>query len=151
SHPEIRQAIVDVRDDADGDRRIVGWYVRTQGEDLPQTSLRDHLRRKLPDYMIPTLFVGVPALPLTPNGKVDRKALTEPTRESAPAERYDAPRTDWERTLVRLWEQVLRVQRVGIHDNFFEVGGHSLKAADFIVRLQKETGVQLNLVDIFHH
>jgi amino acid adenylation domain-containing protein len=150
SHPEIRQAVVDARDDTDGDRRVVGWYVSIHGRELPPAALRDHLRRKLPDFMIPASFVGVPALPLIPNGKVDRNALTEPMRDRAPLG-YATPRTEWEHTLVRLWKQVLKVPKVGIHDNFFELGGHSLKATDFIARLHKETGVQLNLVDIFRN
>jgi hypothetical protein len=99
--------------------------------------------------MIPALFVRVGVLPTTPNGKVDLKALTEPDR--IPTGAYEAPRTGWEITLAGLWLDILSVPRIGRHDNFFELGGHSLKATAFIARLQQESGLRLELVDVFRH
>jgi amino acid adenylation domain-containing protein len=149
THAEIGQAAVDVRSDAAGDRRLIAWYVASHGRDVPAAVLRGHLRRQLADYMIPALFVRVGALPTTPNGKVDLKALAEPDR--VPTGVYEAPRTAWEATLARLWLDILSVPRIGRHDNFFELGGHSLKATAFIARLQQETGLRLELVDVFRH
>jgi amino acid adenylation domain-containing protein len=151
AHPDIQHAVVDAREDAAGDKRLIGWYVSSHGRELPAAALREYLQRKLADYMIPALFVRVAALPMTPNGKVDRKVLTEPDQAYSRTAAYEAPRTKWEETLARLWQDVLNISSVGIHDNFFELGGHSLKATAFIARLQTETGVHLNLVDVFRY
>jgi hypothetical protein len=134
-----------------GDKRLIAWYIPLHGQPLPAAELRDHLKRTLPDYMIPALFVVTATLPATPNGKVDRKALREPDQEQDRTTAYVAPRTEWEQTLVRLWQEVLNVPRIGIHDNFFALGGHSLKATAFLARLQRETGVRLGLVDVFRY
>jgi amino acid adenylation domain-containing protein len=151
THPAIRQAVVDARAAAPGDRRLIAWYVGVRGKDAPAEALRNHLRRKLPNYMIPALFIAVAALPRTANGKVDRKALSENGPECNAVSTYEAPRSDWEQTLADLWQSVLNSPKVGIHDNFFELGGHSLKAAALIARLQRETGVRFELVDIFRY
>ena len=151
THPGIGHVVVDAREDAAGDKRLIAWYVPLHGRPLPAAELRDHLKRKLPDYMIPALFVATATLPTTPNGKVDRKALREPDQDQDRTAAYVAPRTEWEQTLVRLWQEILNVPRLGIHDNFFERGGHSLKATAFLARLQRETGVRLGLVDVFRY
>jgi hypothetical protein len=149
THAHVGQAVVDARTDAGGEKRLVAWYVPLDHQAVTTAELRDHLRRKLPDYMIPALFVAEARLPMTANGKVDRKALREPGQRQDRAASYVAPRTGWETTLVRLWQEILRVPRVGIEDNFFELGGHSLKATAFLARLQRETGARLGLVDMF--
>ena len=101
--------------------------------------------------MIPAFFMAVAALPMTPNGKVDRKALIAPGQQRSRSVRFEAPQTQWQQTLVGLWQEVLNIPKIGIHDNFFELGGHSLKATAFLARLQRETGVRLELVDVFRH
>jgi acyl-coenzyme A synthetase/AMP-(fatty) acid ligase/acyl carrier protein len=151
AHPDIRQAVVDARDDGAGGKCMIAWYVSSDGQELSPAALRDHLKRKLPDYMVPTRFVGVTTLPMTPNGKVDRKALAEPDQARGRGAAEEMPRTKWEQRLARLWEEVLNIPRVGLHDDFFELGGHSLKATAFIARLQRETGVHLSLVDVFRY
>jgi hypothetical protein len=151
THPDVQQAIADARVSRTGDKRLIVWYVSSHSRELSPVGLREHLKLKLPDYMIPALFVAVSALPMTPNGKVDRKALAEPDQGYSQAAAYQEPQTEWEQTLAHLWEQVLNVSRIGIHDDFFELGGQSLKATAFIARLQRETGVHLTLVDIFRH
>ena len=112
--------------------------------------LRRHLEQKLPSYMMPSAFVALESLPLTPNGKVDRKALPapEPAR-AASCEPFAAPRTPTERELTRIWAQVLRIEQVGIHDNFFDLGGHSLLATQLISRINGTFPVKLPLRRIF--
>jgi amino acid adenylation domain-containing protein/thioester reductase-like protein len=112
--------------------------------------LRTFLARRLPDYMIPSCFVPMERLPLTPNGKVDRRALPDP--ESSGADRlYEAPRTEVEATLAKLFGSILGVERVGIADDFFALGGHSLKATLLVSRIHKELGVACPLREVFEH
>ena len=143
-HPQVRQAVVDLRGD-----RLIAWYVSVCDEPAGVAELRAHLRSRLPDYMMPSAFVAVPALPLTVNGKVDRSILPEPDQEPERNTRDQQPRTEWERRLSRHWCEVLKVPRVGRQDNFFELGGHSLRAAALIAGLSREFGIRLDLVDVF--
>jgi amino acid adenylation domain-containing protein len=151
SHPDVAIAVVDARDDHEGDKRLVAWYVSSSGEDLPVSGLREYLKTQLPDYMLPSRYVRLPALPLTGSGKVDRNALTEPDQESGWASAFEPPRTECEITIARMWGKTLGVARVGANDNFFDLGGHSLKAAAFVAQLQKETAIRIDLVDVFRH
>jgi acyl carrier protein len=114
---------------------------------IPQ--LRDHLKDRLPDYMVPSAWIALRQLPLTPNGKLDRRAL--PVPESRPEEmgEYIAPRTELERTLADIWAQLLRVDQVGVQDNFFELGGHSLLATRIITRISDVLDVDLPLRTLF--
>ena len=143
AHPAIRQAVVDPRAAAAGDTRLIAWYVGRDDADIPANDLRQHLKRMLPDTMIPAQFVAVTALPMTPNGKVDRKALIEPGHERSASLPYEAPRTDWEATLVRLWQDVLKIPRIGIHDHFFEMGGDSIRAIQMVSRAN-QAGLRLS-------
>jgi amino acid adenylation domain-containing protein len=114
------------------------------------TELRDFLRRKLPDHMIPSTFVVLDSLPLTPNGKVDRLALPAPdqTRPNVATE-FVAPRTALERRIVSVWQELLGIEKVGIYDNFFDLGGHSLLIVRMHGRLTEELGADLSLIDLF--
>ncbi len=148
SHPDVAQAVALVREDAPGDKRLVGYVAAPESLDL--AALRTHLKQRLPEYMVPSALVRLDALPLTANAKVDRKALPAPDAvQATPAESFVAPRTPAEEQLAALWTQVLRVQRVGIHDNFFELGGHSLLATQVISRLRAAFGVELPLRALF--
>ncbi|TDX61138.1 amino acid adenylation domain-containing protein [Methylosinus sp. sav-2] len=131
----VREAVVLARADASGDRRLVA-YLTGEGE-LDIGALKTALRRELPDYMIPRLFVRLEALPLTANGKLDRKALPDPDPDAQPRHDYVAPRTPTEETLCRVFADVLGIERVGVEDNFFELGGHSLKAVRVIDQLRR--------------
>ncbi|HEU0080160.1 MAG TPA: amino acid adenylation domain-containing protein, partial [Longimicrobiaceae bacterium] len=119
-HPAVRDCVVLAREDAPGERRLAAYVVGGADAD----ALRAHLRQSLPDYMVPAAFVPLEALPLTPNGKLDRKALPAP--EPAAEERYVAPRTPVEEVLAGIWAEVLRLERVGVNDDFFRSGGQSL-------------------------
>ncbi|HSK77697.1 MAG TPA: amino acid adenylation domain-containing protein, partial [Thermoanaerobaculia bacterium] len=153
-HPGVRRAVVAVREPASGERRLVAWVVPDgEGEAPPAEELRAYLRDRLPEYMVPGLFVTLSELPLTPNGKVDRKALPDPdpgrpaVAEETP---YVAPRNEAERILADLWAQVLRVPKVGIHDNFFSLGGDSILIIRVVVRSRK-AGLRFAPAQLFQH
>jgi amino acid adenylation domain-containing protein len=147
SHGGVEQAVVVAREDAPGEKRLVG-YVVGAGDVAPEPSeLRGHLKQSLPDYMVPAAFVVLDALPLTPNGKVDRKALPAP--EGRPEiGAYVAPRTPTEEALASIWCEVLKLDRVGIDDNFFELGGHSLLAMRLLDRM-RQAGLHAVVRDLF--
>ncbi|ASU58195.1 non-ribosomal peptide synthetase [Nocardiopsis dassonvillei] len=156
-HPGVREAVVLARERGSGDTRLVA-YVTADGAAAARASaptaadLTAHLRRRLPEHMVPSAFEVLEALPLTPNGKVDRAALPEP-RSDRPesAVRYTAPRRGLESALARTWCDLLGVDRVGADDNFFDLGGHSLLMAELKDRLAEEQGHRVTMVDLFRH
>ncbi len=154
--PGVREAVVVVREDVPGDRRLVAYVVADAQVDAPVETLRRSLRERLPDAMMPSAFVTLAALPLTSNGKVDRKALLSPGAaagqqgfEESHLESYVAPRTPVEEVLAGIWAEVLGRERVGVADSFFGLGGHSLLATRVTSRLRKAFGVELPLRDLF--
>ena len=141
--PHVREAVVLARDVA-GEKRLVAYFAG----DAAIETVRGALLQTLPDYMVPAHFVKLPKLPLTANGKVDRKALPAPDmehRESA----YVAPRNDAERQLASIWAEVLKLERIGAHDNFFALGGHSLLATQVVSRLRAQAGIDAPLRLLF--
>jgi amino acid adenylation domain-containing protein len=151
AHPKIAEAVVQVREEADGDRRLVAYVVPKVGPaSLSLRELRRDLAGKLPEHMLPAAFVPLEALPRTPNGKLDRKALPAPGPSRLRAEgTYVAPVTPDEKKLARLWARVLGVEAVGLNDNFFEAGGHSLLATQLVSRLRAAFRVELPLRALF--
>ncbi len=138
AHPRVNEAVVVLRT-IRGDARLIAYYTSPEGEQDPAT-LREYLKRQLPEYMIPMAFVHVDAIPLTPNGKVDRKALPDPEKalsRSIVQKTYVAPRNATEETLAELWQEILGLERVGVHDDFFELGGHSLLVTQLASRIEK--------------
>ena len=149
-HPQVREAVVLLREDHPGDQHLVAYVVSREEEAPEPGRLRDFLRDKLPEYMVPSAFVMLPRLPLTTNGKVDRRALPPPDRNRPELDQtYVAPRTPVEELLAALWAEALGVERVGIHDNFFARGGHSLLATRVLSRVQQACGVELPLRALF--
>ena len=145
-HPAVTETVVLAREDKQGNKRLVAYIVRYQGSTISTSELRNFLRQKLPDYMIPSAFVMLDSLPLTPNGKIDRKALPEPDSERPDLEdSYIAPRSPIEKVLAGIWCEVLGLNQVGVHDNFFELGGHSLLATQVISRLRNVFEVEIPL------
>jgi hypothetical protein len=148
AHGSIRDCVVVAQDDETG-KRIVAYLVwAPDEEEKSNTELRQYLKERLPEYMVPAVFVGLEQLPLTTSGKVDRKALPAPSITS-PAESYAGPRSEIESLLVGIWSEVLKVSTIGIHDNFFELGGHSLLATQVISRLHEVLGLNLQVRQIF--
>ncbi|KOY00806.1 non-ribosomal peptide synthetase [Pseudomonas nunensis] len=134
-HESVKDAVVLVREDVPGEKRLVAYFTGNGTADLD--SLRTHLQSALPDYMVPAAYVQLDYLPLTANGKLDRKALPVPDLASIVTRGYEAPQGEIEITLARLWAQVLNVERVGRHDHFFELGGHSLLAVNLIEQMRQ--------------
>ncbi|HET7233763.1 MAG TPA: amino acid adenylation domain-containing protein [Longimicrobium sp.] len=151
AHPSIADAVAIVREDVEGDRRLVAYLVAQTGEEVPPAAvLRAHLKERLPEYMVPSAFVPLDALPLTPNGKVDRRALPAPdTSGAADAHAYVAPRTETEERLAGIFADVLGVERVGVHDDFFVAGGHSLLVVRAVTRVRASFGVELPIRAMF--
>jgi amino acid adenylation domain-containing protein len=148
-HPAVRAAAVIAREDAPGDMRLVA-YVVLAGMPLDDGELRRFLEQRLPEYMVPSAIVVLESLPLLPNGKLDRRALPAPDRmEPKAREDYVAPRTPLEEMLAGIWATVLRLERVGVRDNFFAIGGHSLLATQVVSRLRATIGVELPLRALF--
>jgi len=153
-HPAVASAAVVAREDVagdeqPGDRRLVAYVVAGDGEAEPG-ELRDFLKKTLPEYMVPALFVRLDALPLNANGKVDRRALPAPGGERpAPEASFVAPRDAVEEVLAGIWSEALGLDRVGVEDDFFELGGHSLLATQLISRIRKAFRVELPLAALF--
>ncbi len=149
-HPQVREAAVTARQDAFGNLRLVGYFVPKPGEKPEVESFRRVMERNLPDYMVPAVFVSLTALPLTHNGKIDRRALPEPEGIRPEMEQsYLPPSTVLEKDLSEIWCRVLGLDRVGIYDNFFALGGNSLLATQVISRVNKVLRVDLTLRSFF--
>ena len=150
THPDVREAAVAIRADRPGEKRIVAYFVPRAERAPSPHALRSHLAAKLPEYMIPSVFVPLEVLPLTPSGKVDRRHLPAPGEGRPQLEKeYVGPENDAERQLVRIWERALRVEPVGVTDNFFELGGHSLLAVRLFAQIEKTFGARIPLATIF--
>ncbi|HYG65747.1 MAG TPA: non-ribosomal peptide synthase/polyketide synthase, partial [Thermoanaerobaculia bacterium] len=151
-HPQVAKALVIVREDAPGDKRLVAYVVAPDDQTPAAGALREFLRERLPDYMVPAAFVPLAALPLFPHGKVDRRALpAPPTADVAPeaGESFATPRTMTEELLAGIWAEVLGMEKVGLRDDFFELGGHSLLATQVVSRLRSVFQIELPLRELF--
>ncbi|HLP46738.1 MAG TPA: amino acid adenylation domain-containing protein, partial [Candidatus Kapabacteria bacterium] len=153
-HKHIKEAVVILNEDARKDKNLTAYIVST--EEILESELREYLEEKLPDYMIPSYFVRLEKIPLTPNGKLDRKALPKPGLQAGKC--YIAPRDEIERKLIELWAEILSKDQlhisqlqtlIGIDDNFFHLGGHSLKATLLLAKVHKAFNVNIPLPEIF--
>jgi amino acid adenylation domain-containing protein len=150
-HQAISEAIVVAQGDADN-KYLAAYYtvINKELESIPDINLRQVLKQKLPDYMIPSVFLKLDAMPLTPNGKVDRRVLPEPEyTQSTSQETFIAPEDKLEQQLATIWEQVLHIHPMGKHDDFFEHGGNSLLAVTLLVQIEKVFGKGLTVMMIF--
>ncbi|ASS75346.1 hypothetical protein CIG75_10315 [Tumebacillus algifaecis] len=148
-HPSVQAALAIVREDLPGSKRIVAYLVADPAN-IDQAKLRSLLKAQLPDYMIPSAFVMLDAFPLTSNGKIDRKALPAPDSGREMADRYEAPRNETEEALAEIWSKVLRVERIGIHDNYFSLGGDSILSIQ-ILHLATQRGIRFTPKDLFQY
>ncbi|MFL6236839.1 MAG: amino acid adenylation domain-containing protein, partial [Thermoanaerobaculia bacterium] len=147
--PGVREAVVVAREDR-GEKRLVA-YIVAEGGAVSPAFLRQALRDRLPAYMVPSAFVLLERLPITPNGKVDRRALPAPVEEAGEARAQAAPESPVEEQIAAVWREVLGVERVGVTDNFFDVGGHSLLLVRLHSRLQEALGREISLMELFNH
>ncbi|MGI8635406.1 MAG: condensation domain-containing protein, partial [Segetibacter sp.] len=141
----VKQAVIAAKQDANGNKRLIG-YVVADGESDKQ-AITNHLHSKLPDYMVPALWIQLQTLPLTANGKIDRKAMPDPDANDLTGE-YVAPRNKLESELAAIWQKLLGIEKVGIEDNFFELGGDSILTIQIVARVN-QSGYQLQPKDIF--
>src|SRR6185436_17736935 len=150
-HERVRQSVVVAREDAPGQKQLVAYVVSEGEPEVSSTELRSYLKEQLPEYMVPAFFVTLTELPLTPNGKVDRRALPAPElTRSQSEESYVAAVTPAEQTLVEIWCEVLGLEQVGVHDNFFHLGGDSILSIQVIARAN-EAGLRLTPKQLFQH
>jgi amino acid adenylation domain-containing protein len=150
-HAGVKEAVVLARQDSVAEKRLVAYYTLAQGQqEADAEALRAHVLQALPEYMVPAAYVRLEQLPLTPNGKLDRKALPAPEGDVYASKAYEAPQGPIEESLARIWQELLKVERVGRNDNFFELGGHSLLAMRLINRCSK-SGLTLSVSALFAH
>jgi len=148
-HEAVREAVVHAHADAATGLRLTAYIVAEEPDERTINGCREHLRERLPDYMMPAGFVLMDALPLTPNGKVDRHALPVPQKTADVEKGFQPPRNPTEREIVEIWSELLGLERVGVEDNFFELGGHSLLATQMISRIRMNFGVELDVKKFF--
>lgn len=148
-HPAIRQAAV-IAQSQGIHKQLIAYLVPQQQHSIHRAEIRDFLSGKLPEYMIPSSLVVLDQLPLSPNGKLDRKALPDPDAAPDTQRQTVAPRTEIERELVEIWQDLLGIPNIGIHDNFFEYGGHSLLVMQMLFRIRSEFDEQLSVHSIFN-
>ena len=147
-HPAVRQSVVVARTIEAGDAQLVAYVVASQdpepeAADQLAAELKTFVGATLPEHMVPAVVISLDEMPLNPSGKVDRRALPEPTLAAAPEGAYRAPETEVEEVLCQLWQTLLDLERVGVDDDFFALGGHSLKATQLLLRVEAEFGVEV--------
>ncbi|RAM50564.1 MAG: non-ribosomal peptide synthetase [Hapalosiphonaceae cyanobacterium JJU2] len=150
THPQVEQTVVVLRGDTTENQRLVAYIVRKDNS-LTQSELRQFLQKKLPVYMIPSAFVMLSDLPLNPSGKIDIKKLPLPDETSIVKSTYLPPRNQTESILANIWQQVLQVSNIGVYDNFFDLGGHSLKAIALVSQIQEKLALPFQLKEVFSH
>ncbi|MBN2549339.1 MAG: amino acid adenylation domain-containing protein [Anaerolineales bacterium] len=158
AHPQVRQAAVIAAwtngpdDKPSDDKRLLAYVAPHPGATLQAGELRAHLKSRLPDYMLPAVYIILESLPLLPGGKIDRRALPAPQAPGPDArEDYIPPRTPLEQTLAQIWQEVLRRDKIGLEDNFFELGGHSLLAARLLSEVSRQLGLHIPLIELFEN
>jgi len=149
SYADVTQAVVTLREDRPGDQRLVAYLIAPDGVTLDPAELRSHISVGLPEYMLPAAYVQLERFPLTPNGKIDRKSLPAPDAAQVAKVEYVAPRNPTEAALCELWHAVLGVDNIGIHDDFFALGGHSLIATQLVSRIRDTLNAELPLRQLF--
>lgn len=148
-HPDVREAVVVAREDSPGDKRLVAYIVSKDQAHLSVPEIRLFAQEKLPHFMVPAVFLPMKTLPLTPNGKIDRKALPAPDEVERSEKKFVAPRNADEELLAKIWTEVLKLDRVGIEENFFDLGGHSLLAIQVIARVRDSFKLELPMAAFF--
>jgi natural product biosynthesis luciferase-like monooxygenase protein len=150
-HEAVREVAVVLREDTPGARRLVAYVITRDGEPAPAEALRDHVQQRLPEYMVPSLFVGLERFPRTPNQKIDRNAFPVPegVASAAATREHVAPAEGLESVIASIWRDVLGLARVGVADNFFDLGGHSLLTIEVHRRLREAVERPVTLIDLF--
>lgn len=150
NHPSIQEVVIIAKKMSDGNNHLFAFYTVASGMQLDEDTLRDYLANLLPDYMVPERFMELPEMPLSPTGKIDRKQLASLEVTLSRSNTYIAPENDTQRMLATAWEYVLGIEPIGIHDNFFHIGGHSLKVLEILVQVKKHIPF-LKIQDFFQY
>ncbi|MGB8690927.1 MAG: amino acid adenylation domain-containing protein [Microcoleus sp.] len=150
THPQIQQTVVIAREEMPGNKRLVA-YIVTEDELLNTNQIREYLKQKLPEYMLPSAFMFLKNLPLTPNGKIDRKALPAPDLDLSTQGELILPRDTIELKLAQIWSDLIGINPIGVTNNFFELGGHSLLAVSLMAQIQKKFHKKLSLATLFQN
>jgi amino acid adenylation domain-containing protein len=151
-HPDIKEAVISTRGDSTENHRLVAYLIAAAGRELSSGELRDYVKERLPEYMVPSVFVMLEKLPLTPNGKVDYRALPRPEGHNVGLKNeYVAPRTDVEQLLRNIWHEVTGIEKIGVHDNFFDLGGHSILMLKVQRKIREAFQRELSLVELFKY
>jgi amino acid adenylation domain-containing protein len=149
-HEAVRQAVVMAREDTPGDKQLAAYIIPNADSNPSISALRRYLREKLPEYMVPSTFTMLEKFPLTPNGKIDRRALPAPASRRPELESaYMAPRTEIERTITTLWQEALQLEKIGVNDNFFDLGGNSLRMVQVHAGLREKVQRELSMLEMF--
>jgi amino acid adenylation domain-containing protein len=148
-HGAISEAVVIAQDDEGGQKRLVAYVVERESEKGRTAELREYLQERLPEYMVPGVYLELEKLPRTINGKIDRKALPKPELARGESQKYVEPRNEVEQALAGIWSEVLKIEKIGINDNFFDLGGHSLLATQVVAKIRRLFGVELELRKLF--
>lgn len=146
---QLESAVVLAKDDKNGKKMLIGYVVAKNTFD--KETVTEYLKAKLPEYMVPTLWVEMQNLPLNINGKIDRKALSDQDIPEQISRPYSPPLTDNEKVMANIWQEVFGMEKIGIHENFFELGGHSLMALQIMSRFEKQTGKKLSPATLFRN
>ncbi|NMF67488.1 phosphopantetheine-binding protein, partial [Brasilonema octagenarum] len=149
-HPQVREVVVLARKDELKDMQVVAYLVGNQHSAPLQSELRRYLLDKLPEYMVPSAFVLLKEMPLLPNGKIDRRVLPEQPQLDL-EENFVAPETELEQTIAIIWQEVLQIKKVGIHHNFFDLGGHSLLMVQVHSKLYQTLNRDISIVEMFQY
>lgn len=151
-HPVVREVVVTTQEKSPSDKQLIAYFIADQEPAPTLNELRNFLKEKLPDYMVPSFFVRLEAMPLTPSGKIDRYALPAPDiNQPELTKTYVAPRNQREELLATIWADVLGLDRVGVYDNFFELGGHSLLATQLLLQIRKMFQIELSVRNFFQN
>src|SRR3989339_591566 len=148
----IKDAVVIAKDDSGKqDKYLVAYYTTRNNNKIKPSDIKEKLKEELPEYMIPSIFVYLKEMPLNQNGKLDRNNLPQPEDKDLDKDKYKEPKTKTEKTVARIWQEVLDVEKIGLNDNFFNLGGHSLKAIQVLARINKEFNIDLGLKELFKY
>ncbi|WP_442937951.1 amino acid adenylation domain-containing protein [Nostoc sp.] len=150
-HGDVEGCCIIAREDTPGDKRLVAYVVAHQNSTPTINELRQFLKAKLPDYMVPNAFVMLKSMPLTPSGKVDRRALPAPDLHSSNSDKYVAPRNQVELELTQIWSRILKVDKVGVKDNFFDLGGHSLLTPYLMAQIKQQFGKNIAIASLYQN
>ena len=150
-HPAVQASLVTATEDTPGEKQLIAYLVLSPGVTVSASLLREYLRERVPDYMVPSAFVSIGSLPVTSQGKIDRTALPSVNGNRLADESYVAPQTIVQEELVKILAPLLKLDHVGVNDNFFLLGGHSLLGTQVIARVSETFGVDLTLLKLFDH